>query len=906
LGSSCYLDYWGKARSATGDGPEWHPLAYHSLDVAAVGCALLEANPRLLARLAAVAGLGEAEVFRWTFLALAMHDVGKFAPTFQAKQPHLFSAIFGTEGWRGPETSHDQDGRVLWDRHLKGRDDVLGAFAAPGGGRPHHRREALSAWAESAICHHGRPREIRNDHLLVQRFQATHLVAVDEFVAAILGLAQEIGRAADVVPGDQRVTSWLVAGIAVLADWIGSNQAWFPYCGPRDFPNLVAYWHGWATLRAAQAIREAGVVAAAPSTSIRLDDLLPEEAVMPSPLQTAACDVLVSGGPQLFVIEDQTGSGKTEAALALAGRLIAAGKAEGLFVALPTMATANAMYGRYAGREPPLYKRLFAVGAEPSIVLAHSRRDLVLPGIGLAGRAEEGDYDSETETASAACARWLGDDRRKAALADCGVGTVDQAVLAVMPSRYQSLRLAGLARKVLIVDEIHAHEAYLRELVCGLLRFHAAFGGSAILLSATLPAGQRQRFAAAFAEGAGLPRPDLARPDDAYPLLTRLGQEGADVRSVTFRPGLERQVRIVTVRNVSQAAEMVVAASRAGQAVCWIRNTVADALEAYLLVRSEVPTILFHARFAMGDRLTRERDVLTLFGKRSKPEGRAGQVLIATQVVEQSLDLDFDAMVTDLAPIDALIQRAGRLWRHNRPGRVGHPTLHVLTPEPDANAKADWYRRLLPRAAMVYPNHAALWLTARELTRRQVLRFPEDARAMIEAVYGNGVEIEAPSALFDTWLKTEGKDHSAVAIARSAVLPLTEGYPGAVGAWHDDVRMPTRLGEPQTQLRLARWEGGALRPWCGGNDWFSWRLSEVTVLRHWVATEDQSGDPALAKATTDVRSGWPERYDDSVLVPLVQVGNDVAEWEGRARDSNDRAVSLIYDQAAGLRILRPT
>jgi CRISPR-associated endonuclease/helicase Cas3 len=859
----------------------------------------------LLARLVAVAGLGEAEVFRWIFLALALHDVGKFAPTFQAKQMQLFVGLFGTEGWRGTETSHDQDGRVLWDTHLKKRGDVLGTFAAPGAGRPHHRREAVSVWAESAICHHGRPREIKREHLLGDRFQADHLATVDEFVAAILGLAQEIGRAADAPPIDQRVTSWLVAGIAVLADWIGSNQAWFPYRGPGDFPDLVTYWHDWARSRAAQALGEAGIIAAAPSISIRLCDLLPEDAVMPSPLQSAVCDVLVGEGPQLFVIEDQTGSGKTEAALALAGRLIAAGRAEGLFVALPTMATANAMYARYAGREPPLYKRLFAAGAEPSIVLAHSRRDLALRGIGLTGRAEEGDYDSETETASTACARWLGDDRRKAALADCGVGTVDQAVLAVMSSRYQSLRLAGLARKVLIVDEIHAHEAYLRELVCGLLRFHAAFGGSAILLSATLPAGQRQRFAAAFAEGAGLPTPELARPNDAYPLLTRLGQEGADARPVTFRPGLERQVRIVTVRDVSQAAETVVAASRAGQAVCWIRNTVADALEAYLLVRGEVPAILFHARFAMGDRLAREHDVLTLFGKRSKPEDRAGQVLIATQVVEQSLDLDFDAMVTDLAPIDALVQRAGRLWRHNRPGRGGHPTLHVLTPAPDADAKADWYRRLLPRAAMVYPNHAALWLTTRELARRQVLRFPEDARAVIEAVYGNGVEIEAPSALFDSWLKTEGKDHGAVAIARSALLPLAEGYPGAVGAWHDDVRMPTRLGEPQAQLRLARWDGVTLRPWCGGNGWLAWRLSEVTVLRRWVAAEYQSDDPALVKAMVDARAGWPERYDDSILVPLVQAGNNGVEWEGRARDGNDGAVTLVYSQDAGLRIRRP-
>ncbi len=224
--------------------------------------------------------------------------------------------------------------------------------------------------------------------LLADRFKVDHLAVVDDFAATILDLAHAIGRAADVPPHDQRTTSWLVAGVAVLADWIGSNQGWFPYRSPGDFADVTVYWRDWAVPRAARAVREAGVVPAAPSVSISLADLLPEEAVTPSPLQKAACKVPLGEGPQLFVIEDQTGAGKTEAALALAGRLIAAGKAEGLFTALPTMATANAMYGRYASREPPLYKRLFAADAEPSIVLAHSRRDLVLRGIGLEGRAE--------------------------------------------------------------------------------------------------------------------------------------------------------------------------------------------------------------------------------------------------------------------------------------------------------------------------------------------------------------------------------------------------------------------------------------------------------------------------------------------------------------------------------------
>jgi len=116
--------------------------------------------------------------------------------------------------------------------------------------------------------------------------------------------------------------------------------------------------------------------------------------------------------------------------------------------------------------------------------------------------------------------------------------------------------------------------------------------------------------------------------------------------------------------------------------------------------------------------------------------------------------------------------------------------------------------------------------------------------------------------------------------------------------------MPTRLGEPQTQLRLARWEDGILHPWCDGDDWFAWRLSEVAVLWQWVASQAPPEDATLGKAVMEARAAWPDRYDRSVLVPLVAVANGGEAWAGPALDGDNRPITLLYDRKAGLAIRR--
>jgi CRISPR-associated endonuclease/helicase Cas3 len=236
-----------------------------------------------------------------------------------------------------------------------------------------------------------------------------------------------------------KASSWSLAGLTVLADWIGSRQSWFPYAAPDRDPR--AYLVDVARPRALEALRLAGIAPTQVSTATGYRALT-GEAPRPSPIQSWAEMVELPDGPFVAVVEDVTGGGKTEAALILAHRLLAAGRARGMYLALPTMATANAMYERLA----TCYRRLFADGETPSLALAHGSARLhkgfraSFEGVADPERAFEREEDPETEKdpSGAACAAWLADDRRRAFLADVGVGTIDQAFLAVLPARTRS------------------------------------------------------------------------------------------------------------------------------------------------------------------------------------------------------------------------------------------------------------------------------------------------------------------------------------------------------------------------------------------------------------------------------------------------------------------------------------
>ena len=862
-----FQDFWGKARSDTDEGPGFHPLAWHLLDVAAVFDYLLDI-PDL------AGGIPPGWRRMLVFLA-ALHDVGKFTRSFQALAPEHWPAVFGQFRGRIGAPRHDTLGWMILSGKL--RADLEACL--PGWGD-----RQLDPLLRAVTGHHGRPPEEDAGRLLPEIFCPACERAVRDLLSDLRSLLAPPPVARPTTAEAKRL-SWLVAGLVNLADWIGSANPPFSY-ERSDAYDLPAYW-ALAQGRAGEAVAASGLLPATIAPAGGLRTLFPDIRD-PSPMQAWAETVALPAGPCLVLIEDATGSGKTEAALLLAHRMMAEGRAGGLFFALPTMATANAMFGRLGAS----YRRLFASGTKPSLVLAHGRtalhdgfRSSILPA--APPTAEVGEEGAEP--AGPSCAAWIADDRRKAFLAEIGAGTIDQALLATLPSRHAALRLLGLSRQVLIVDEAHANDPYMREELCGLLRFQAALGGSAIVLSATLPQALRRALADAFAEGRG---GDLV--GTAYPLVTVVSAAAAAEYPVVLRSASARRVAVRRLPDADSVIDAITAAP-ADTAIAWVRNTVDDAIAASDALRERGrEVILFHARFAMADRLAVESTVLARFGKRA--HGPRAAIVVATQVIEQSLDLDFDLMVSDLAPIDLLIQRAGRLWRHERKARpVAGPELLVLSPEPVADPQADWLRKLLPGSAAVYPDPALLWRSARILFAAGAIVTPTDMRTLIEPVYAKGADV--PVGLQDKSDRAAGKDAAAAGLGRINVLNPEDGYCRGNDGWEDDVRTPTRLSEGHVLAWLARMENGRVLPWASADSPArAWALSEVSVRANRLG--EPVLDPALTALVEQAKADWPRYLRETPVLVLSPAAEQW--WEAGVRRAGGPIEWVRYRRDSGL------
>ncbi len=871
--STGYFRYWGKADRE--DPSQFHLLVYHSLDVAAVGRVLLEGQPKLLRNLSNQSGIRPERLIDWITFLLALHDIGKFADSFQNLIPDLFNQLQG----RAFDTVYRQRHDTLGFRYL---DQYL--IKAISREESSDLRDLLLPWLNAVCGHHGQPPKNDTDpRPLGKDFPAMILTDANSFVAFVRDKflpdgfpfgVEEYRLFCDRFP---RI-SWLVAGLAVASDWIGSNSSWFRYC--KDQQDLNSYWQTKALPNALTAVNKSGFIPVVAQEYLSYRRIFPGIAQL-TPLQEHSENLKITDTPGLFILEEVTGGGKTEAAFILAQRLMAKGLADGIFMALPTMATANAMYKRVRA----IYKKLFQDDADPSLVLAHSSGPMVLK-MEKNTRLDHG-YGGDESSATQDCAAWFSDNRKKALLAHVGVGTIDQALLSILPVRHQSLRLLGLYGKVLVVDEVHANDDYVHKLLCSLLKFHASFGGSAILLSATLPQQMRKELLKAYAEGRRLPAPEVM--EVKYPLLTYYSEGQICEHAVAARREMSREVRVNLIYTEQQVYDAIQAALNKGHCVCWVRNTIVDALQAYRYwqTRMELELLtLFHSRFALSDRLEIENKVLDYFGPDSASNVRKGRLLIATQVAEQSLDLDFDFMVTDLAPIDLVIQRAGRLQRHARGNRT--PVLAVYTPMPEPEAKSDWYKKHFPKAARVYPHHGQLWLTARWLCERRSFRMPEYARDMIEFVFSESSYNAVPPDLQMTEDKSQGADQGKKSMARFNSLDLNQGYKQTLTHWQDDAFAPTRLGEPTVTLRLARWQDNRLVPWIEVHDEYGWQLSQLSVRKYYAAAE-YVGEHAVA--FDEARRSMRDQGKYVLLVPLIEK-NGI--WCGSVLNCEGAVVDVVY------------
>lgn len=714
---------WAKS----GD-PAGHGLLAHLIDVAAVTEAILGREPPSTRRMAARAlGLDEDQLVRWVAALAGLHDLGKATPGFQHKWPQGEAADAAAGLRFAPAIT------LQCDRHSLATQALLTPLLVQISGAEH---EWCLNVVQAVSAHHG------------YHFKATEVQAggwptrePSEWAAAREMLLQAFWftlapqGVPTLVDCGLPIVNWL-AGLTSAADWIASNPQWFPL-GERDQDDLRNY-HAHALTLAEQALPALGWHPWRPllNTAETVESLMPRligrNDAPPRPLQRIGDALLQQAcGPTLLLVEAPMGEGKTELAFLAHLRLQATNHHRGLYLALPTQATGNALFERarrFLGEfaSGPLDVQLVHGGAAMNEELARLRGLGELRGIG--------DDPDDNLSANA----WFG-QRSRPLLSPYGVGTIDQALYAVLNVKHHFVRMWGLSNRVIVLDEVHAYDTFTSGLIDALLRWLKALGCSVVLMSATLPEARRRALLTAWGLGAQVPEMP------PYPRLMMADATG--VRGMTMEA---RALAPITLHALPSDLEAMAEAAcrqlREGGCGAVIVNTVSRAQALYRLIQArclaegleDTVLLLFHARFPADQRQTLETTVLQRFGARHDRPAKA--LLVATQVAEQSLDIDFDFMISDLAPVDLLLQRAGRLHRHDRKQRApAHAVarLWIAGLEPDAlpDLKGTAW-------GFVYSPYilARTWAL---LTRETELRLPTDIDRLVQAVYDHAHELPA-------------------------------------------------------------------------------------------------------------------------------------------------------------------
>nr|WP_179957527.1 CRISPR-associated helicase Cas3' [Exilibacterium tricleocarpae] len=903
VSNKLYYRYWGKARPKSGSKARYHLLPYHCLDVAACHQRLWAVKHGLLIGMAEHLDIPPNLLSNLLGFFATIHDIGKFSFVFQRLQVIEGAPLAAVPRREGMQARHDQIGYLYWLHWVRNRPDVLEKLGDT---------SVLELLGGVATGHHGIP-PLDSRFKPRMAFTDEGCEAIDSFLTwawrfwhmdeCIDGLSKT-----DLSVGCWRAMSWVQSAMMILADWIGSDASVHKYCDDAD-QNLQTYYRR-ATRRAEQQIDKLGLSGVPAARRFSCATALLKFASL-TPLQAFCEQVALEKRPLFFILEDITGAGKTEAALVLVARMLSNNYAGGFYFGLPTMATADSLFERLQ----PQYEALYESGPKPSLVLTHGATKLseaFTDSIGLPlGPQDRG--ESDVHTATSWCNAFYADNKKKALLADVGVGTIDQALLAVLQTRHQSLRLFGLLGKVLVLDEVHSYDGYTAELISCLVQVHTRLGGSTIILSATLSTQLRQQLLDAFYTAQEQTAPKVS-PDAGYPWVTYAGQgpQSFHETSVAPRTSSRRTVAVTPLHSLPDLVAVIREAIDAGYCIAWIRNTVKEAIASFDEIKDKLELTddqvhLFHGRYTMANRGKIQTEVLRRFGESSTGVERRAQVVIATQVIEQSLDLDFDVLISDIAPIDLIIQRAGRLQRHRRDIHGARatgltrdyrpaPTLFVLMPDPQKVCDQNWLMPDLQGTGAVYGDWANLWLTQQALLEKRRIKTPEDSRWYMDAVYDKP-SMNPPVSFIAMSDRQIADRLKGLTLARGNRIAFENGYrQGPNDNWLNET--PTRLTEETTILVLAEIRDEELYL-LHGNMNNAWEMSSLTV---------RSAD--FCGLTPEVENRWSvkiaglkvrhkrERSDD-VVVPLKEVGG---VYKGIGIDINMKMKVCIYSQNRGCEI----
>ena len=595
---------WAKTGKSGATG--WHPLILHMLDVAASSDAILAREPETTRkRIAEILGLEWEKARAWILLVVACHDLGKACPGFQCKWENMT----GMDSGRSPNTdiNHAFVSQIALTELLQDME------------WPEELAELVS---DAVGCHHGhRASPNTLDNLAGDR----RAIGRDPWAQARRGLFEallDIFKPAT-IPGKQTLNGpdfMLLSGLTSFADWIGSNEDWFPFGSPDDCEDL----HKWFRKRRASADQALDAIGWETRTPLSPEPKSFEQVFgfAPRPLQQAVAEALADiREPAILLMEAPMGEGKTEAAFFAHLELQRRFGHRGLYVALPTKATGNAMFKR-------TLKFLHSQGTDRKLdlqllhgakLLNDTYQNLHLSGIhdpATGGEVRAGEWFT---------------NKKRALLSEYGVGTVDQALLPILPVRHNFVRLWGLANRVVVFDEIHAYDAYTGTLLVHLLRWLLALGSSVVLLSATLPPSIRRKLA-------GVVNADFPEQEVEYPRLSVFRPGAVEQKHFEADPARRRTLRLQAIPtelpSMRSTIEDHLASGGMGLALV---NTVQRAQDLYRLFPEGKPleregqrvgkrladgteVFLFHARFPADRRQKREDQVLEIFGEGGKSD----------------------------------------------------------------------------------------------------------------------------------------------------------------------------------------------------------------------------------------------------------------------------------------------
>lgn len=784
---------WGKALH-NGEVQIDLPLVLHLADVAATFEALVNLDIYMArACYAASRNIVNSDISRLSCLA-AIHDIGKATPGFQNKNH---------------PGGHPVHGHIL---------PLSGLFAGNNGPRVIQALPFLTEWDErsgavteqylaATFSHHGEPlsefESVTQERLWPSDPMAPAWQFLNELGQTLRQWFPEAFRSeAPPLPASPALQH-LFAGLVMLADWIGSDTRFFPLDRPRSQGEELAY----SRLAASRALTAIGLDTSPYRKLTPVSPTFEEQFPFPAnALQREMDNVPLRQDGGVTIIEAETGYGKTEAALRLFFRMWSTGLVDGLYFANPLRFAATQLFGRisrfvsrnFPGKRPP------TVLAVPGYVQVDEATGTLLPGFEVLWDDAPGRLTTEQ--------RWAAEHPKRFLAAPVAVGTIDQALLGVLRVRHAHLRAAAISRSLLVIDEVHASDTYMTRLTTSLLQLFRRTGGQTLLLSATLGGHVRDKYLHVYRKKRDAPGLKQCL-DYPYPCVTTIG--GA-ISVADDRPQEQRKlpIRVIVLPLQEQPeaiAERTAELAAQGGRILVLRNSVRSARETLACLQRIVPPqLLFsvngliaphHSRYAKPDRKRLDAEVEKRFG----PHGSClDGILVSTQTLEQSLDVDFDVMITDLCPMDILLQRLGRLHRHrkrdaHRPIAHAKPQCFLLTPERQSAQSLREAKQHQYGKDRAYDNLLAVmaaWERILELDQSgQPVRVPEMCRdlvdgtlhpdALTQVAKRHGMQKE-----FNELLGVRGAQAQAAGLAS---IDWSQPFTRSAGN-QDESRIGTRLG----------------------------------------------------------------------------------------------------------------